>query len=94
MIIYEDDMAINDDGGDVVEDEFHQVSGEAKTGFSQLSLSQVFFLSLSPPPHQSHQRHQSHHPLHHSHRVFHHLINVIKVILYTITTTLIMCSTT
>ena len=36
-------MVINDDGGDVVEDEFHQVRGEAKTGFSQLSLSQVFF---------------------------------------------------
>ena len=84
-------MEIYDDGGDVVEDEFHQVRGEAKTGFSQLSLSQVFFLSLSPP---THQRHQSHHPLHHSHRVFHHLINVIKVILNTITTTLIMCSTT
>ena len=36
-------MIIHDDGGDVVEDEFHQVRGEAKTGFSQLSLSQVFF---------------------------------------------------
>ena len=36
-------MIIHDDGGDVVEDQFHQVSGEAKTGFSQLSLSQVFF---------------------------------------------------
>ena len=43
MIIYEDDMIIYDDVGDVVEDEFHQVRGEAKTGFSQLSLSQVFF---------------------------------------------------
>ena len=62
-------MVFNDDGGDVVEDEFHQVREEAKTGFSQLSLSQVFFLSLSPPPHQSHQ---SHHPHQHSHHVFHH----------------------
>ena len=35
-------MEIQDDGRDVVENEFHQVRGEAKTGFSQLSLSQVF----------------------------------------------------
>ena len=36
-------MVIYDDGGDVVEDKFPQVRGEAKTGFSQLSLSQVIF---------------------------------------------------
>ena len=87
-------MVINDDGGDVVEDEFHQVRGEAKTGFSQLSLSQVFFFITFSTTSSKSSKHQSYQPLHHSHRAFHHLINVIKVILYTITTTLIMCSTT
>ena len=60
-------MVINDDGGDVVEDEFHQVRGEAKTGFSQLSLSQVFFF---------------YHFLHHLIKVI-KVVKVIKVIILT-----------
>ena len=71
-------MVINDDGGDVVEDEFHQVRGEAKTGFSQLSLSQVFF----------------YHFLSHLIKVIKviKVSKVIKVII--LTSIVIMCSTT